>query len=189
MRFGRSSGFFRGLLMGASFVAVARSPVLAQSGGGPGTDAEVATGFVGTVGLGGGGLGLAGEASVGWSGPFGELRLRAFDVTNVDLAISSRPGRHDESWDLALVYGRRVNLGSPYWLRIWGGPAYVRTIGQWEFLECSLACPGTGSAGSVGAAWALMFGRGALSLNLLGDVNENRSFWGITIGWSFGAGH
>lgn len=189
MSVGRSRGFFRALPVSALFSAVAGSPALAQSGGEPGTGVQVATGFVATVGLGAGALGLASQASIGWSAPSGELRLRAFDVTNVDLAVSGTPGRHDESWDLALVYGRRINLGSPYWLRIWGGPAYVRTIGRWEFQECSIDCPRTGSAGSLGAAWAIMMGRGGLSLSLLGDVNENRSFWGVTIDWSFGGGH
>ena len=181
-----------GLTATAMVVLLAAAlPVGAQAPADSGWLTGEATRFIGSAGLGGGTLGLAGQGSVGTVTSSGEFLVRGAAMTDFDLQASVP----NHSWDIALLYGRRSTAGSRIWLRAAAGPAFVRTVRRgattvvqtrWMYSRTTeqIIENAFGLAVQLDAVWQTDgpgFGLGAF-----GNLNGDRSFVGAMLSVHFG---
>lgn len=154
-----------------------------------------ARGVVGSIGIGAGPLGLAGELSLGEATSVGDVFIRVAGLTDVDTNLNpaARSGVHDSSMDVAVLLGHRLILGRSVWLRVAAGPGFVRTVGDWR--EClgpddcltreERKANSLGLAAQMDGTW--LTSRLGVGLGVFGNRNRDRSFWGVTFAVHFGA--
>ncbi len=176
----------RSIVQATVLLLAATLPVAAQAPSESAQSSDSETGVFIGVGIGGGTLGVAGQLSLGAATSIGDFFVRAVHMTEVHGGLNPR-GVHESSSDVGLLYGLRLRLGSSGWLRLAVGPAAVRTV----FDDCQPngSCNEWSKANTTGLAVQLdgalvRFGSTDIGVGAFGNLNADRSFWGVTLSLS-----
>ena len=146
--------------------------------------------LVGGVGLGGGTLGVAGQAYVGVGTSIGEFLVRTGGTTDFDLSQDA-----DSSSDVAILYGFRSRPSEGLWFRAAAGPGWVHSVRrgprhvertQWSYRSFTESAESSaiGLAVQLDVAWG---SPRALGVELLGNMSSAGSFAAVTLSVHIGS--
>ena len=173
-----------GLLVLAMLLLV---PSESSAQGLPSAAAEPRTRIIFSGGLGLGSLDFGGQLSLSVRRGIGDLVFRVAETT--EFALLSAP---ETSRDIAVLYGRRTS-GSVAWMRAAAGLGLVHGVRRGDRQDCWIFfCSYVqerhstlGLALQLDAVWAPLSFLG-LGLSFFGNLNERRSFGGVTLNLHLG---